>query len=137
MEMISKISKGTKMDQVYLPKNRHGFSIGSYVAITPLRERAETERSYFYNVSLEPLKVQIIQEIFSVIEKHSDTYENIIITGSFLDKGFSFNDIDILLISEEKEEMSQITKIIEEQFGIKSQILVLSNKTLLKGLSMD
>ena len=125
------------MDQVYLPKNRHGFSVGTYVAITPLREPAETERPSFYNVSLEPLKVKIIQEIFSLIEKQSNTYENIIITGSFLDKGFCFNDIDILLISEEKEEVSQIMKEIEEHFGIKPQILVLSNKELLKGLSTD
>lgn len=125
------------MDQVYLPKNRQGFSIGSYVAITPLRERVETERPSFYNVSLEPLKVRVIQEIFSLIDKHSNTYENIIITGSFLDKGFCFNDIDILLVSEEKEEVSQITKEIEQHFGIKAQILVLSNKELLKGLSTD
>lgn len=137
MEIISKISKGTKMDQVYIPKNRHGFSIGSYVLITPLREPKETERPYFYNTLIEPLKVQIIQQIFSVIEKYSNNYENIIITGSFLEKGFCFNDIDILLISEEKEETAAITQEIEEQFGMKAQIIVLCNKELLRGLSTD
>jgi len=137
MEIISKISKGTKMDQVYLPKNRHGFGIGSYVLITPLREPKETERPYFYNASIEPLKVHVIQRIFTVIDQYSTSYENIIITGSFLEKGFSFNDIDILLISEHKEEVEALTTAIEALFGTKVQLLCLSNKELLKGLSTD
>jgi hypothetical protein len=27
MELIAKVSKGSKMDQAYIPKNRSGFSI--------------------------------------------------------------------------------------------------------------
>ena len=128
------------MDQVYLPKNRHGFSVGTYVVLAPIQKpsQAETERPYFYYVQdLEPLKVQVIQEIFILIEKYSNSYENIIITGSFLEKGFCFNDIDILLISEQEEETTQIKKNIEEHLGIKAQVLVLTNKEILKGLGTD
>ena len=37
MEIIAKISRGSKMDQVYIPKNRGGFSIGSYVILKPIK----------------------------------------------------------------------------------------------------
>lgn len=139
MDIISKISKGTRMDQVYIPKNRHGFSIGSYVVITPVQTSPrETERPYFYNISvLEPVKVRIIQEIFERIDRCSNTYENIIITGSFLEKGFHFNDIDILLISEQEEDSEEIKKAIEEQTGIKTQLILITNDQLLKGLATD
>lgn len=142
MEIISKISKGTRMDQVYLPKNRHGFTVGSYVMIVPVRavSEADIEKPYFYNIpSLEPLKVKAVEEIFLVIDKHSNTYENIIITGSFLEKGFDFNDIDILLISEQEEEEDKeaIKKAIETETGIKTQLIIITNKQLLKGLATD
>ena len=39
MEIIAKISKGSNMDQVYLPKNRIGFDIGNYVLIKPFEKK--------------------------------------------------------------------------------------------------
>lgn len=128
------------MDQVYLPKNRHGFAVGTHVLIVPVREpiASETERPYYYNIqSLEPFKVKLIQEIFSLVDQHSNSYENIIITGSFLEKGFHFNDLDILLISEEKEYIEAIKDVIEMHTGVKTQLLLISNKQLLQGLATD
>jgi len=40
MELIAKISKGSKMDQVYIPKNRIGFSAGSYVMMRNMQGKA-------------------------------------------------------------------------------------------------
>ena len=103
MELIGRISKGSKMDQVYIPKNRSGMNTGEYVLIMPLRKSIEGRKKspfkpYFYNLkSVEPIKLHIIEEIFSMIEKEANA-ENIIITGSFLEPGFKFNDIDILII---------------------------------------
>ena len=53
MELIGKITKGSKIDQIYLPKKRIGFSIGNYVRITPLDISIETikrNKPYFYNI---------------------------------------------------------------------------------------
>ena len=134
MEIISRISKGSKMDQVYIPKNRSGFDIGSYVILKPIEKKKIVEKPYFYNIKhIEPIKLEIIKEIMDIINKNYN-YENIIFTGSFLDEGFNFNDIDIILISENK---SNIKKIIEEKTGIKIHILLLNNKTLMKGLETD
>ncbi len=140
-EIISRISKGTKMDQVYLPKTRIGLEPGEYVVITPLNKKLEQlsyEKPFLYNIKeIEPIKLQIINEIFSIIEKHSKDYENIIITGSFLEKGFNFNDIDILLITNNKIPEKEIKSIILNKLGMKGDLLILNNKFLVQGLNSD
>lgn len=139
MEMIAKISKGSKMDQVYLPKNRIGMPIGQFVIIALLENKIQQKKAfkpYFYNVkNLEPLKLEIIEKIFNALE--DTTPENIIITGSFLERGFRFNDIDVLVVNEEKIDYQRIKEKIEEITGIKGHIILLNAKTLISGLSTD
>lgn len=139
MELISKISKGSRMDQIYIPKNRLGFDIGSYVVVRSLQETEKiTIKPFFYNINfLEPVKLGIVNEIFENIDKIVGNYDNTIITGSFLEKGFNFNDIDILLISENGLNKNYIGKLLENKIGIKVHIISINNKTLIKGLSSD
>ena len=134
MEIISRVSRGSKMDQVYLPKNRFGLDIGSYVVVKQLEEEKTDEKLYFYDIEhIEPIKLDIIKKIIKIIdEKH--IYENAIFTGSFLDNGFNFNDIDIILIGENKP---AIREEIERRIGIKAHIIFIDNKSLNKGLSTD
>ena len=134
MEIISRVSRGSKMDQVYLPKNRFGLDIGSYVVVKQLEEEKTEEKLYFYDIEhIEPIKLDIIKKIIKIIdEKH--IYENAIFTGSFLDNGFNFNDIDIILIGENKP---AIREEIERRIGIKAHIIFIDNKSLNKGLSTD
>ncbi|MBS3128539.1 hypothetical protein J4410_05310 [Candidatus Woesearchaeota archaeon] len=136
MELIAKVSKGSVMDQIYLPKKRAGFPIGKHVLVSSLESKKTTEKPYFYHVKqLSPIKIRIIEEIFALIDSHVEKYDNIIITGSFLDQGFIFNDLDILLITEEK--VSFLQKILEDTFRVKIQLLILDYKSLLVGLSTD
>lgn len=126
------------MDQVYLPKNRAGFAIGNYVIIKPLEEKKPVERLYFYGVkNLEPVKLEIVQEVLSIIDRVFDTYENMFITGSFLDEGFHFNDIDVIIVTDDKLSPDTIRKDIERKTGITGHIVVLNNKELIKGLETD
>lgn len=126
------------MDQVYIPKNRSGFSIGSYVLLKPLEIKKYVEKPYFYNIKdIEPIKLEIVNEIMNSIDKISDNYENIIITGSFLDQGFNFNDIDVIIVSENKSNIKSIENMMEDRIGIKTHVILLDNKTLIKGLSTD
>ena len=115
MELIGRISKGSKMDQIYLPKNRAGLPNGQYVIIVPLENQFKQKKSikpFFYNVrDIEQLKLMIIENIFRIIEEINP--ENIIITGSFLEKGFKFNDIDILVIKEENTDIKRLKDKIE------------------------
>ena len=128
------------MDQIYIPKIRPGLSIGQYVIVKPLMEEKPVERLYFRNINnLEPMKLEIIKEIIKIIDKNIEN-ENIIIAGSFLDKGFNFNDIDIIIITKiGKNEKSQnnIKREIIEKINIEPHLLILNKKILFHGLSKD
>lgn len=141
MELIAKISKGTIMDQVYLPKNRQSLPTGSYVIIkqidSALVEQEKITLNFYGVRTLEPIKLEIIRMIIKIIKQNVLGYQNIIITGSFLDKGFKFKDIDILIISEEMTSIGVLDKILETQIGIKPHILIISNKELQKGINSD
>ena len=125
------------MDQIYLPKNRAGFSPGSYVVIKPLETKKEDIKPFFYNINyLEPIKTGIINEVFTIINNYIKN-DNIIITGSFLEKGFKFNDVDVLIISEEKISLEPIKDVLEHSLGIKFHLILIPNKALIKGLETD
>lgn len=141
VKLIGRISKGSRMDQVYLPKNRLGLTVGEYVTVQPLEKEhkkgSKTER-YFYGINyLEPVKLEITEKVFSLMERKVGRYENIIITGSFLDKGFSFNDLDILLINEEKANPELLSRELEKLTGIKIHLIQLSRADLIRGLARD
>ena len=139
MDIVGKISKGSNMDQIYLPKNRVGFESGQYVLISPLDGKIgkkEEFKPFFYGLKgTEPLKLSIIKDIFGILRKIYP--ENIIITGSFLEKGFRFNDIDILIIKDKITEIKRLNEEIEKRAGIKSHIISISKKNLMHGLSTD
>ena len=138
VELISRVSKGSRMDQVYIPKNRADFAIGSYVVIKPLKAMPKEEiKPFFYTVKhLEPIKSRIIEEIFRDIEEIVKC-DNIIIMGSFLEEGFKFNDIDVIVVSENKFNEKHLEEVLENKIGAKFHISCISNKALLKGLSTD
>lgn len=121
------------MDQIYLPKERPlGFGLGMPVIIKPASEEEEVKPVY-YNVSnLEPVKISIMQKIFSEL----NFADNIIITGSFLEKGFLFNDVDVVLIYN-KIDAKKLEARLNKIFGLEFHILALNYNTLLKGLETD
>lgn len=146
IEVVGRVSRGSRMDQIYLPKNRQGLAAGEYVLIVPLdreikKEKGRQLKPYFYGIkNLESIKLRIIEEVFKMVDKTMNP-ENIIITGSFLEKGFRFNDIDILIIYEKKQDIKENTKTIEEKIkenlGINPHIILIDNKTMLSGSSTD
>ena len=141
MEIVSKVSRGSKMDQIYIPKNRSGFDIGNYVIIRPLETNGEEkkfEKPYFYGVNnLESIKLEIVHEVLRTVNKSITKYDNVIITGSFLEEGFHFNDIDILIVTDNRVKQEPIKEAIERKIGIEGHILILSNKELVRGLETD
>ena len=60
-----------------------------------------------------------------------------IITGSFLEAGFDFKDIDVLLITDKKMENGNINSHFEGKFGISIHTIPISFKSILKGLATD
>lgn len=120
------------MDQIYLPKLRPpGFSVGNPVEIRPTKKQ---KRSFYtHNISkLEPLKSLIKDEIFDYFEQ----VDNVLITGSFLEKGFQFNDIDIILI-DHLQPRPEWSGHFRNTLGIKAQFICIDRKSLLQGLQQD
>ena len=132
--LIGKISKGTLMDQVYLPKERPmGFELGMPVIIKPAEEEEEIRPIYHKVSNLEPLKISIMQKIFSEL----NFADNIIITGSFLERGFLFNDIDLILIDGKNMDAKKIEQYFNKLFDLNFHVIILDYITLLKGLETD
>lgn len=124
------------MDQIYIPKNRDGFAQGTFVLIRPIK-KPSSEKLFFYNLpKLEPIKISIIKQAFQTIEKAVD-FENIFITGSFLEPGFKFNDIDILIISEKKLNTNNLENKLKKEIGPDFHLIELNMKTLLKSIETD
>ena len=136
MELISKISKGTKMDQIYIPKNRIGLDTGSYVKIISIEEEKKIKPLFYDIKEIEPIKLELVNKIFNIIET-SITYENIIITGSFLEKGFNFNDMDILLVKNEKLNEKGLQTKLENQLKMEIHLICMTEKELKIALTID
>jgi len=132
VKLVSKVSKGTRMDQVYLPKLRPpGFSVGDFVEIVPTKRK---KRSFFTHgvSSLETIKNLVKDELFDYFEQ----IDNVIITGSFLEQGFKFNDVDVVLVNNTKIDKSW-ENYFQKKLGIDIHFTNLNRKTLQQGLQTD
>jgi len=120
------------MDQVYLPKIRPpGFGVGNFVEIVPTQRKKIN--FYTHNLNyLEPIKTLIKDELFDYFE----AVDNVILTGSFLEPGFNFSDVDVLLLTEGKVNPSW-KKYFQEKMGIAIHFTCLNRKSLIKGLKTD
>lgn len=125
------------MNQIYIPKNRLGMASGSFVIVKPIEQQEVASNPILYGFShLEPIKMEIIHRIFHIADRTLEEIKNIIITGSFLEEGFYFNDIDIVVISE-KSITQELAGNITSEIGIKSHIINLTSKELAKGIESD
>ena len=136
--LIKKISKGARFNQIYLQKNEGiGFEPGKSVVISPLENIIAKEPSIFeYNVKLESLKREIVKSVFKIADRYG-YYDNIIITGSFLDEGFNFEDIDIIIINPKNIEKDKLKNSIEENTGIKPHLILIDSESFNKGIKRD
>ena len=131
------------MDQVYIPKNRIGLTSGSLVVIKPLIQEEHAKsglrgKHFLYGINkIEHIKMEIISRVFSVMEKNLTEVKNIIISGSFLEEGFCFNDLDILIISEKEISDRLLKEEISAEIGVKAHILQMTSEELTEGLKYD
>lgn len=136
--IIKKISKGARFNQIYLQKNEGiGFEPGKSVVISPLENIIVKEPSIFeYNVKLGSLKKEIIKLVFRIIDDNG-YYDNILITGSFLDEGFTFEDIDIVIINPRNIQKDRLKDSIKESTGIEPHLIVIDSESFNRGIKRD
>src|SRR3989344_8478027 len=139
MVIVSKVSRGSKMDQIYIPKNRVGLAVGSYARISPVSgKQAKNVDVFYYGVDdIEPVKVRIIKEIFNEVGGLVHLLDNLIITGSFVEEGFGFRDVDLLIVTDEKIDVKVVEKKVNENLGVNLHVLMISEAELDSGIKAD
>ncbi len=116
-----KVSKGSKFNQIYIPKEAEkDFEIGDLVEVKLLEKKIQL----YYSNNLKhfsEFKENIIKGIFSILNQFGGI-EQIYIFGSFLTKTIDYNDIDVLLVTKDEnlKELSfnKLTKKINLKFHI-------------------
>jgi hypothetical protein len=127
--LTGKVSYGSAMDQIYIPKKRNCLPVGSLVLIEEINPQLKIN-PYYHNLNyLEPIKDEIIKSIFHFMNSE----ENIIITGSFLEPGFQFEDIDIIVFGN----ALGLKEFVLSNFGIHAHIIQIRKNDFLKGINTD
>jgi len=127
-KFIHKISKGSRFNQIYIPKEAESeFEVGDLVEVKLLEKKVQL----FYSKNLKKLsnfKETLIKDIFSFLNKFKEI-EQIFVFGSFLTREIDYNDIDILIISEKSTE-DEIYQHLIKRFNLKFHVISVNKKKL-------
>jgi len=127
MKFIHKISKGSRFNQIYIPRGmEENFQVGDTVQVTLLEKKI----SFHYSRNLPKLnefKLSIIKGVFSLLEKFKNIKQAFIF-GSFLTKKSEYNDIDVLLIAEKEGLEREVCFILTEKFELKFHVISIKEK---------
>jgi len=130
MQLIFKknISKGTRFNQIYIPKQlENEFEVGDEVEVKLIKKRVQL--NYSKKLKLSEFKEDLIKNIFSFLSK-SDRILNIFVVGSFLTEKIDYNDIDIVIVT--KEKINNFDEIIYnkliDKFNLKFHVLTIEEQ---------
>lgn len=137
-KFIHKISKGSRFNQIYIPKElNESFDVGDLVEVKLLKKKVEL----YYSKNLKKLskfKEKLIKDIFSSLS-HYKEIGKVFFVGSFLTKREDYNDIDILILSK-KSDRDFETKIyneLVEEFNLKLHIILIEENKFLELLKTN
>ncbi|MDP2925215.1 MAG: hypothetical protein Q8N99_02470 [Nanoarchaeota archaeon] len=126
IKFMHKVSKGTRFNQIYVPREMHKhFEVGDLVEVILI----EKSISLYYSSNLAKIsdfKKNLVKNIFSELRKYKEI-KQIFIIGSFLTQKQDFNDIDIIIISEKNLE-NEIYKTLINNFELKFHIMTISEE---------
>jgi predicted nucleotidyltransferase len=126
MKFIHQVSKGSRYNQIYIPKDAQGiFEVGDTVEVRLLRKRSEL----FYSktlFSLPEFKKSLVKQIFSSLSSLTEISQ-VFIVGSFLTEKADYNDIDLLVVSKQKSEAleEKVFNLLTEKFQLKFHVLLI------------
>jgi len=124
-KFIHQVSKGSRFNQIYIPKSvEKEFEVGDIVEVRLLKK----ENKLYYSQNLKKLsefKENLIKQIFTFLSKFREI-KQIFIFGSFLTKKLDYNDIDILVIVNKEDNSLEkiINEEIIEEFNLKFHLIV-------------
>jgi len=137
MEFEHRVSKGSRFNQIYIPKEMQSvFEVGDIVKVKLLKKKNEI----YHSKNLQRLgefKEKLIKEIFS----HLITFPNIkqiFIVGSFLTEKIDYKDIDLVIITNQKQENleKKIYNYLIKEFPLKFHIVIIPKNSFLNLLKI-
>lgn len=130
VKFVHKVSRGSKFNQVYIPKeNEKEFEPGDIVEVRLLKKDVRI----YYSKNLKKLtefKEKLVKEIFGFLMNYKGI-EQIFIFGSFLTKKIDYNDIDILILTEENSNFEKIVySDLINMFNLKFHLISFNEERL-------
>ncbi|MEK6895389.1 MAG: nucleotidyltransferase domain-containing protein [Nanoarchaeota archaeon] len=126
-QFIHKVSKGSRFNQIYIPKEAKDFEVGDIVQVRLLKKHYKLY--YSNNLKISEFKEKLILDIFSFLSQFKEISQ-IFIFGSFLTKREDYNDIDILIISDKEKIEQDIYESLINKFNLKFHIISISERQL-------
>ena len=130
------VSKGSRFNQVYVPKAMSGLiGVGDLVEVRLL----EKHKEIYYSKKqprLNRFKEGMVNEIFGFLNKKA-AYSCIFVVGSFLTKVYGFNDIDLVILDDKEINAKRLEDALTKEFNQKFHILAYKKEELEKVLSYD
>jgi len=124
-----KVSKGSKFNQIYIPKEMGNIvEVGDIVQVRLLEKHKEL---YYKNQKKLPdFKEYLIKKVFSDLQRFSEI-KAIFVVGSFLYETI-YNDIDIIIITNEEKKISEknIENLLIKTFNQKFHVLLFNEERL-------
>lgn len=129
-----RVSKGSKFNQIYIPKNMEGvFEVGDVVEVRLLRKKT----GLFYSENLKfigDFKEKIANEIFSCLRGFREL-KRIFIIGSFL-RNSDYKDIDLLVVGRKSLE-KKVWNSLSEKIGMNFHVIIIPDGEFIELLRID
>ena len=129
MMFSHKVSKGSRFNQIYIPKEvENDFEVGDLVEVRLIKKK---DKSYYSKnlPKLSEFKEGIIKKIFSILEPFKEI-KQVFIIGSFLTQKIDFNDIDLILITNNKNLDEAIYNKLTDTINLKFHIISIPEDNL-------
>ena len=121
-----KVSKGSRFNQIYVPKEMGEiFEAGDIVEVKLIRKKEELH--YSDNLSgkeVGKFKEGIIRSIFSYLETF-DGVKQAFVVGSFLTQNTDYNDVDVLLITDDKFMEEKVYIYLTQKIQLKFHVIAI------------
>jgi len=128
-KFIKTVSKGSRFNQIYVPKSMESLiEVGDKVEVRLVKKLIEIHYSKGLK-ELSQFKENLIKSIFSFLNENFD-FHTMFIVGSFLTEKIDYNDIDIVIIADKKDENfeEEIYNKLIEKFNLKFHVLIIEEK---------
>ena len=128
-----KISKGSRFNQIYVPKQYDDFlQPGDIVEIRLIKKQTKL---YYLDkrIKISDFKIKLVEDIFLFLQRKG--IKQIFISGSFLYKIVGYNDLDIIIVS--PKDNKKLKNELTIKFNQKFHIIHYTAEELDKGYKID